>query len=87
MPNQSDLTEIANLLYDKPISASGTTNAIYNGKASELGFPEPYFCVWSGEENGTTGNNAYTRYFRTTNTDWNYNGRSNSNGLGLCLGE
>ena len=90
MPNQADLTEIANLLYDKPINASGwTENLTYNGnKASQYGLPEPIFYVWSGEEYGTYGGSAYSRYFDTTFTHWGiYGNRDFSSHVGLCLGE
>ncbi len=88
MPNQSDLQKIAALLYEKPINASGwTTNLTYNGKASELGLPEPSFWVWSGDEDGPGGIYAYARSFDTTETHWNeyYGGREDSSFLGLCL--
>ena len=83
MPTQSDLQKIAALLYDKPINASGTTYANYNGKASLYGFTEPYFSAWSGEEASVS--HAYYRGFETTSTKWHGNYRGNSDVLGLCL--
>ncbi len=83
MPTQSDLQKIAALLYDKPIDASNMTDATYNGKASQLGLPEPDFEIWSGEENGIGF--AYKRGFGTSSTYWHSYYRYDSEHLGLCV--
>ena len=90
MASMADLGQIASLLYNgnptvgAKLNVSGLT---YNGKASELGLPEPYFYVWSGEEYGTNGDGAYYRYFSTTYTHWRNTNRNYSGNLGLCLGD
>jgi len=92
MPTEADLTEIANLLYDKPISASGSISAIYNGKASELGLPEPEFVIWSNKE--VQAEAAYYRAFYSTGTEGKYGYcashcygfiRDDAFPMGLCL--
>jgi len=87
MPTKADLQKFASLLYDKPITLDWTQNLTYNGKASELGLPEPSFYVWSGKEHGTAGGTAYLRGFHTTGTYWSDYSRGYSLSLGLCLGE
>ena len=90
MASMEDLGKIASLLYEgnPTIGAQqDVDNLKYNNKASQYGFPEPHFWVCSGEENGTNGYGAYSRYFDTTSTGWNSNGRGYSGNLGLCLGD
>ncbi len=90
MPTMADLGKIASLLYEGNPSVGAEQdvyNLTYNNKASQYGFPEPHFWVCSGEENGTNGYGAYSRYFDTTSTGWNSNGRGYSGNLGLCLGD
>ncbi len=88
MPTASDLAKIASLLYEgnATVGAKQDVNGLtYNGKASQYGFPEPSFWVWSGEE--YFGYGAYFRYFGTTLTQWRWFDRHNSDILGLCVVE
>lgn len=90
MPTREELGKLASMLYEGNPSIGANdyiSNLTYNGKASQYGLPEPYFYVWSGEEYGAYGNDAYGRYFYTTYTRWNHNGRYYSLSLGLCLGD
>ncbi len=87
MASMEDLAKIASLLYvgNPTVGAKQHINKLtYNGKASEFGFPEPYFYIWSGEEYGTNG--TYNRAYRTTETAWGYERYRNlSNGFALCV--
>ncbi len=88
MPTLADLGKIASLLYEGNPSVGAkdhVENLKYNGKASELGLPEPSFYVWSGDVFDATS--AFRRYFGTTATYWNTNMRLDSDSLGLCIAE
>ncbi len=85
MPTKAYLQKFASLLYDKPITLDWTQNLTYNGKASELGLPEPYFYLWAGNENNRE--RAYNRRFNFTYTDWNHCIRNQSERFGLCIVE
>ena len=88
MPTQTQLTALANELYDKPISETGRTNATRdNEKAISMGFitsaSSPFF-VWSGEEFGKY--EAYNRVFYSTST-FRYGVRYEDDGHAVCLAE
>ena len=88
LPSHSDLAEIAKALYQTQAinSNGGTWNLTYTtGTATSLGLPEPYFCLWSGEEN--ISNYAYFRNFDTTYSHWFGSTRDNSYFQAVCLGE
>ncbi len=89
MPTLADLAKIASLLYEGNPTIGLTSyvdNLTYNGKASQYGFPEPYFFIWSGEETGTNGRNSPGRDFYTTYTcTYGNDVRRNSRTLGLCV--
>ena len=88
LPSHSDLDEIAKALYpNQTINSNGYTGGLtYTaGTATSLGLPEPYFYLWSGEEDSSSI--AYTRYFYSTGSDWSYDGRGSSNPQAVCLGE
>ena len=89
MPTASDLQKIASLLYDKPVGTVYTSDLTYNGKASELGLPEPWFYIWSGLVSDTNNNMVYDRGFGPTSTEWSKHthSRGSSSPLGLCLVE
>ncbi len=86
MPTLADLGKFASLLYEGNPAIGATSNVqnlTYNGKASELGLPEPSFYVWSGKE--LNSRYADDRYCNTTYTYWTNYDRNGSNGLGLCV--
>ena len=88
LPSHSDLDEIAKALYpNQTINSNGYTGGLtYTaGTATSLGLHEPYFYLWSGEENSSA--TAYCRYFDTTYSRWYYYYRYRSGGQAVCLGE
>jgi len=96
MAQLSDLATIANYLYDTDIVGEKTDNgSSYDGntiafnptKGSSLGFPSPYFWVWSGEEDSSSRHYAYSRRFYSGNTEWFSYGRLDSYGWAVCLGD
>jgi len=74
MPSQSDLEQIAKLLY---------TNNKYNGKAAEYGFPEPNFFLWSDTDNGMGG--AYGRHYTTNDTYSYQDNRFYPSSMAICI--
>ena len=88
LPSHSDLDEIAKALYpNQTIYSDGYTTLIYKtGTATSLGFPEPWFFLWSGEEEGSS-NGAYSRLFSATGSSWGGYYRNNSGLQAVCLGE
>ena len=91
MPTQSDLTELAKVLYNTSrINSSGTTSGLTldTSKASSMGFSGTSFYVWSGEESSSS--NAYIRTFYSSNTSWGYGyGRNNrySTSRAVCVAD
>ena len=89
LPSQSDLVEIAKVLYpNQTINSNGfTDNLTYTaGTATSLGFSEPSFYLWSGEEYSSYG--AYGRGFYTTYSSWFDYGRGYGGiAQAVCLGE
>ena len=89
LPSHSDLDEIAKALYpNQTINSNGSTsNLTYTtGTATSLGLPEPYFFLWSGEEEGSS-DGAYSRLFSATGSKWGGYYRNNSGLQAVCLGE
>ena len=88
LPSQSDLVEIAKVLYpNQTINSNGwTDNLTYTaGTATSLGFSEPDFYLWSGEE--YSSHYAYSRFFFTRRSEWSSSSRDSSGGQAVCLGE
>ena len=88
LPTHSDLDEIAKALYpNQTINSTGLTQHLtYTaGTATSLGFPEPTFYIWSGEEDGSNG--AYSRGFSTTYSRWDGYARNDNSNLTVCLGD
>ena len=89
LPTQSELTAIANEIYDKPISETGRTNANRDiQKAAQIGMSvssSGWFYLWSNEDRTNQYSNA--RYFGTTyTTTHNSYVRDESSSM-ICLGE
>jgi hypothetical protein len=88
MPTASDLAAIANAIYDDNPSIGATTSksglTYTSGTASALGLPEPYFWLWSGEEE-TSSILAYSRDFNATSSYWYTGGRPNNDVQALCV--
>ena len=89
MPNQAQLKDIADYVYNTSVSSSGTTTKLTldTDKVAELGFTlsGDDFIVWSGEEYISSA--YYCRAFYPTYTAW-YNGsRDNSYIQAVCLGD
>ena len=90
MPTIAQLTALANELYDKPISGSGTATEYANWnkeKAESMGFDTSlgYFYVWSGKEDSE--NYAYNRSFASNGTSYYGSGRGGSIGQTFCLAD
>ena len=88
LPSHSDLDEIAKALYpNQTINSNRYTGGLtYTaGTATSLGLSEPYFCLWSGEENSS--GYAYNRSFYTTSSGWYSDSRNFSSYQAVCLGE
>ena len=88
LPSQSDLVEIAKVLYpNQTIDPNDWTgNLTYTaGTATSLGFSEPDFSLWSGEEG--ISYNSYARGFCTTYSKWDYYFRGLSYVQAVCVGE
>ena len=88
LPSHSDLDEIAKALYpNQTIYSNGYTGGLtYTaGTATSLGLPEPYFYLWSGEENSSLY--AYYRSFVTAGSYWGNTNRNDSSRQAVCLGE
>ena len=88
LPSQSDLVEIAKVIYPNQTIFSGlyTDNLTYTaGTATSLGLPEPSFYLWSGEE--YSSGFAYRRCFITTNSNWYFNTRTDRDNQAVCVGE
>ncbi len=92
MPNQDQLTQLANYIYNTDsISSSGTTTGLVmdTEKASQFLSASPRgdwgsFSVWSGQE--TNWNYVSYRSFGSNGTGWSdYNNRDSSNSLAVCL--
>ena len=91
MPSQDQLTQLAKYVYGTDsINSSGYTYdlALDTTKASQFlsaspGSSSGWFYVWSGQE--YSSDFAYNRYFYSTYTNWNYNGRVNSDMLAVCV--
>jgi len=95
MPTMADLGKIASLLYEGNPSVGAkdhVENLKYNGKASELGLPEPEFVIWSNKE--VQAEAAYYRAFYSTGTEGKYGYcashcygfiRDDAFPMGLCL--
>ena len=89
MPSQDQLTQLANYIYNTDsVSSSELTSglAMDTEKASQLLSASLYsymFYVWSGQEDnqGYAGN----RYFYSTFTEWQHQGRTNINFLAVCV--
>jgi hypothetical protein len=81
MPTMADLASIATAIYDGNPSIStyeGSPGLTYTrGTATALGLPEPYFCLWSGEEGSSSG--AYKRSFKTESSSVTNNDREDRN--------
>jgi type II secretory pathway pseudopilin PulG len=77
MPTMVELGKIASAIYDGNPNISAKENnyslSYTSGIATALGFPEPIFRLWSGEEYSSTG--ACSRVFYSTCTDWHNDGR------------
>lgn len=100
MPTREDLANIASIIYEGnpsiPYLGSSYNDVVVarslnyvSGKASSLGFPEPAFNVWSGDEwsvyDGWLIFGAYSRYFGTDSTSSNhYMGRDISDVWAIC---
>ena len=95
MPKAADLAKLAEKIYPAigSIDAEGWSNCP-NGSdcwqtdvANSYGFNTSNgpFTVWSGEENHSGV--AYDRYFDPDATGWDYDSRSISNRLAVCLGD
>ena len=91
MPTMAQLGELATYVYNHD-STIGAQEDISSGltldttKASQFLSVSPYssyFFVWSGQEGSSLI--AHNRYFGSTNTRWNSNGRGNSNRLAVCV--
>ena len=88
LPSHSDLDEIAKALYpNQTINSNGnSSNLVYTaGTATSLGLPEPYFYLWSGEEDRS--NDAYRRHFNPTSSFWGSGGRGSSAFQAVCVGD
>ena len=88
LPSHSDLDEIAKALYpNQTINSNGyTVDLTYTaGTATSLGLPEPYFYLWSGEEDSSSG--AYYRTFYPTGSYWSIDIRNGSYFQAVCLGD
>ncbi len=90
MPTMAQLGELASQLYVGNPSV-GAKQDVYNltfdtnsSTAKSLGLT-PSFYVWSGEEGNSRS--AYGRYFRSSYTEWNGNGRGFSPYVAVCLGD
>ncbi len=83
MPTMAQLGQLASLLYEGNPTVGAKDNVsdlTYNA----LGFPEPSFYLWSGEEDSSTF--AYSRYFYPTDTGWYTDDRDLTNEA-VCLGD
>ena len=88
LPSQSDLVEIAKVLYpNQTIYSSGLKNGLIytRGTATSLGLPEPDFYLWSGEE--YDADCAYRRSFGTTSSGGFNNIRTDRSLQAVCIGE
>ena len=86
MPTLEDLGKLATELYGVQVGANQYVNGTLDtSKASSMGFTGWNFYVWSGEENGS--HNAYNRYFNSSYTHGDGNGRDYSNAQAVCLGD
>ena len=87
LPTQAELLEIAKVIYpNQTISSDGYTGDLsYTiGNATSIGFPEPYFYLWSGVEAGSE--RGYIRYFDTTYSVFGYNFRDyHQNSYAICM--
>ena len=90
MAQLSDLATIANHIYGRTDIEAKTDKAslTISVDPTTLGFPSPYFWVWSGEEGSSYKRSAYTRYFYSGGTEWyGDRHRSTSSGWAVCLGD
>ena len=88
MPTLNDLAKIASAIYKGNPSVGANQDVDHldyeAGTATSLGLPEPYFHLWSGEENSSY--HASVRYFTPTYTNWDdLFGRLNSAFHAVCL--
>ena len=89
MPTAAQLAELASQLYvgNPSIGANIKYNIQFDSNSSTakaLGLT-PYFHLWSGKEGSSLA--AYSRYFDTTKSSWDYNTRRVSGNQAVCLGE
>ena len=91
MPTLAQLTQLANELYDKPISGSSSASEYANWdkeKVESMGFDTSsgYFVIWSGEE--YDDRYAYGRNFASAGTYHNYGfSRRHSDTQAVCLAD
>ena len=90
LPTMAQLGELASQLYvgNPSIGAKENKGNIQydpNSPVSKALGLTPDFYLWSGEE--YSSNHAYYRYFDTTASYWNYDGRYYSYYQAVCLGE
>ena len=90
MPTMADLGKIAGAIYDgnPQIGADQTAfNLIYvSGTASNLGFPEPQFYLWSGEEFDDSGSVNWRLYNPVYTSTGNTLNRGNAGWIqAVCL--
>ena len=88
LPSHSDLDEIAKVLYpNQTINPNGYTyNLAYTaGTATSLGFSEPSFILWAGEEHSSYY--AYYRDFGPMASYWINHDRNVSRNQAICVWE
>ena len=86
LPTKTELHEIAKAIYpNQTINADSLSFGLTytSGTASSLGFSEPYFSLWSGEEYDSQY--AYAREFYSTYVSWRHYFRYNSLEKGICV--
>ena len=92
MPTADDLANLASQLYKgNPTIGDSIGGLIWDqDAASALGFTSTNFYLWSGEEDdrdGVYSNGAYVRYFGSTFSYWNTNGRGSNGSQAVCIAD